>query len=335
MNILITSINGALCRLLTKFLKNDKQLKISNIIGIDRKKKISKNRYLNKFYQVDSKDSKIFLSKLKKICLKEKIKLIIPYSDNEAKILSKNKKNFSRNGIKILVNNYNVLKKINNKYLTYKKLKNAKIRVPRFKLIKNISELKKNLKFFNYPSNGIVIKPNKSIGGRGVILMPKFKEKNIPNKLGKRERMIKNFKIKKISKKIFQYGDLLMMDMLKPPAYDVDCFKIKKNEQVVIRERINPSGIPYKGNFIIKNSSISRYCKNIIKKLKINSLVDMDLFTDSKNKPVLLEINPRPSGSLVTTYIAGIPILSLEIARVLNLKYKCDFNIDLRKKIKL
>ena len=70
------------------------------------------------------------------------------------------------------------------------------------------------------------------------------------------------------------------------------------------------------------------------KKLKINSLIDIDLLTDSKKRPILLEINPRPSGSLVTSYMAGIPILSLEIANILNLNYKYNSKNRLLKKIK-
>ena len=42
MNILITSVGGPLVKPLTKFLKKDKQLNISNIIGIDQKKKYQK-----------------------------------------------------------------------------------------------------------------------------------------------------------------------------------------------------------------------------------------------------------------------------------------------------
>jgi len=334
MNILITSAGGTLIPLLTKFIKEDEQLKISNIIGIDQKKKIKKNKYLHKFYQIKINNNYSFLEKIKIICIKEKIKLIIPYSDNEAKILAKNKKIFLNKGIKILVNNLNILNKINNKYLTYSTLQKKKIRVPKFKLIKNFSDLKKNLTFFNYPSNGVVIKPTEGIGGRGVIILPNKNKKYDSALLGKRGKIIKNLTTNKTNKSIFKYGDVLMMDLLKSPAYDVDCYKIKKKVHVVIRKRINPSGIPYKGNFIVKNSSIENYCKSIIKKLKINSLVDIDLLTDSNNRPVLLEINPRPSGSLVTTYMAGIPVLSVEIAKALNLKYKFSFNNNLPKKIK-
>ena len=42
--------------------------------------------------------------------------------------------------------------------------------------------------------------------------------------------------------------------------------------------------------------------KKIIKILKLHNLFDNDFFTDNKGKPVLLEVNPRPSGSISQCY---------------------------------
>ena len=70
-----------------------------------------------------------------------------------------------------MVNDFDKIKIINNKYLTYKILKKNGIQVPRFKLIKSLFDIKKIFKFFKYPKNGIVIKPIYGIGGRGVIIL--------------------------------------------------------------------------------------------------------------------------------------------------------------------
>ena len=51
------------------------------------------------------------------------------------------------------------------------------------------------------------------------------------------------------------------------------------------------------------------------------------------NKIVLLEVNPRPSGSIATAYPAKIPIFSYAIAKTLNKNYKMPnpkFNIKVR-----
>ena len=52
-----------------------------------------------------------------------------------------------------------------------------------------------------------------------------------------------------------------MMEHLKKPSYDVDYFNYNKQELISVRERINSSGIPYKGN-IVKNDKKIEHCKN-------------------------------------------------------------------------
>ena len=180
-------------------------------------------------------------------------------------------------------------------------MKKNGIQVPKFKLVKKIQDLKKTLKNFNYPYSPVVIKPNTSIGGRGVIIL-NGKSKKAQNWVGKGKREKVYSKIQnKFSKNIFKYGPLLVTEALGSPAYDVDSFFSNNNYLLSIRKRVNPSGIPYRGNYLIKNKNIENYFQKILKILKINFLVDLDLLT-LKKKILLLEINPRPSGSIAMTY---------------------------------
>ncbi len=333
MRILISSAGGKLIPLLTKFIRKDSQLGKIYIVGID-KKKIKRNLNFDRFYIVKNENKKLYINKLLNICKLEKIELIIPYSDFEAEIISKNKNKFSNLNIKVMVNDFDKIKIINNKYLTYKILKKNGIQVPRFKLIKSLFDIKKIFKFFKYPKNGIVIKPIYGIGGRGVIILKGEKDKDMKwLEKGKREKVYNKVK-KNFSKKIFKNGSLMAMELLQDPAYDVDCLSLKNKKITVVRKRINPTGIPYKGNYIINDKIVENYCNKIIKVLKLNSLIDIDLLT-SKNtkKPILLEVNPRPSGSVVTSYYANIPIFSYAIAKILNKKYSIKTSKHIFKKV--
>ena len=333
MKILITSIGGTLIPSLVKFLKQDPQLPNLYIVGIDKRKKIERNKYLNKFYSIKTNDDQIYLKNLLKICKNEKIELVIPWSDKEAILLSKFKKKFTKKKIKVLVNNFSVIKRITNKFLTYEILKKAKIRTPNYLLVKNKYQLKKALNKFDYPRKGVVLKPVSGRGGRGVKVL---QGKNLKSEkwigFGKREKIIKISDFF-ISESLFKYGKLIVMDILKSPAFDVDFFYYKNRGILAIRKRINPSGIPYKGNFILNDKKIKQYCKKISKVLNLKYLTDIDLLYDQDNKIVLLEVNPRPSGSIATAYPAKIPIFSYAIAKTLNKNYKMPspkFNIKVR-----
>ena len=86
MRILFTSVGGPLFPVLLKFLRKDQQLKITHVVGIDRRK-ISNIINLNKFYLVKDNNKYKYIKKIINICIEEKIKLIVPYSDIEDKIM--------------------------------------------------------------------------------------------------------------------------------------------------------------------------------------------------------------------------------------------------------
>ena len=100
------------------------------------------------------------------------------------------------------------------------------------------------------------------------------------------------------------------MPCLSAPVYDVDIFRQETGDTVsFVRERINPTGIPFGGNVLKKKSEINDYACNISEILNLQSLHDIDMMTDPQKGPVLLEVNPRPSGSLSALNRAQFPLL--------------------------
>ena len=54
--------------------------------------------------------------------------------------------------------------------------------------------------------------------------------------------------------------------------------------------------------------------------MKLDSLHDIDMMTDASIGPVLLEINPRPSGSLAGLNIAGYRLIDYALAGSLGIQ---------------
>jgi carbamoylphosphate synthase large subunit len=319
MRILLTCAAGKLISKTIKYLREDKNLNNLFIVGVDQKK-IKTKKYFDKSYKI--KFNKDYLKNIIKISKINKINLIIPYSDKESIFLSKKKIFFKKKKISILTNSYKVNKKISNKYTVYNILSKKGIKVPKYFIFKNIVQFKKYIKILGYPEKNLVIKPVDGIGGRGVIFLKGNKDKLEKwEGKGKREKIVRinRLNIKSIIKK---YKKLIVMEKLNSPAYDVDYFKYNKKSILSIRQRLNPSGIPYKGNKIIRSTKIKNYCNRIADVMKINSLVDLDLLHNKKKEPILLEINPRPSGSVVVNSIAKFPLLSYVISTILKKKYK-------------
>ena len=58
----------------------------------------------------------------------------------------------------------------------------------------------------------------------------------------------------------------------------------------------------------------------------------MDIMTDQKDRPTLLEINARPSGSIVASKLVNYPIFTFAICNMFNTRYYLS-NLKSKKKI--
>jgi predicted ATP-grasp superfamily ATP-dependent carboligase len=117
----------------------------------------------------------------------------------------------------------------------------------------------------------------------------------------------------------------MVMPMLDSPAYDVDVLSVDgKAKAALVRRRTNPAGIPFTGNHIIANTDIMDYCLKIADALGLDALHDIDLLTDKSGQPCLLEVNPRPSGSVSSAHAAGFPIVAAAIAGKMGIHYSLN-----------
>ena len=99
------------------------------------------------------------------------------------------------------------------------------------------------------------------------------------------------------------------MEKLVPPTYDLDILAyhglLKK---IILRRRIVPHE-PNSGHIFEKlPTKILGDFKKIAKNFKLNWLYDCDLMKDKNGNFKILEINPRPSGSVSVTCAAGVDL---------------------------
>ena len=109
-----------------------------------------------------------YISFLLEYCDKNKINAIISLFDIDLPILSKNKKLFADNGIKVIVSDKRVLDVCNDKYATYIFLKEHGFNAPKTYL--NIEDAKNNL---DYP---VILKPRWGMGSIGIYKADNFEE---------------------------------------------------------------------------------------------------------------------------------------------------------------
>lgn len=315
--LLITCVGGTTMKSLLGSLRESDNFKYF-LVGVDSTSAENTDDLLDAFYNVPQGNHGEYAKKLLEIALKENVEFILPGSDEEAISISKKIDIFNKVGIKTVVSDADVLELISNKLETYKLLSNHGMKTPEYDVISSAKEFKAALNKYGYPKKTVISKPSNGRGGRGLYV---FEGMDTPPSWlgsGKRETRVGKDEITDDLLKNVVQGECLVMPMLKAPAYDVDIVAVKGDlKAIVIRKRINPSGIPFQGNEISCNKVIEKYCKGITKVLNLDGLHDIDLMTDDSGNACIIEVNPRPSGSLAASLIAGFPMVDMAIAALL------------------
>jgi predicted ATP-grasp superfamily ATP-dependent carboligase len=194
--------------------------------------------------------------------------------------------------------------------------------VPEYTVVSEPSDIYHAMRFYGYPQRTVVVKPAAGRGGRGVYVL--LGDDNPPDWLGsgQRENRVSSLNTHDME---FGSGKYLVMPCLLAPVYDVDVFRFNDiAPKCFVRERNNPTGIPYTGNILRQNDEIQEYAKNIASVMNLQSLHDIDMMTDPILGPVLLEINPRPSGSLAGLSSAGYRLLDYALAGAAGIQIDID-----------
>ena len=336
MNLLFTSSGGMHAQKLFYLIKKKTFYKNIKIHAVNSNFLFPKNKkvFHDSFTKISKPKNKNFLADIKKIIKKKNINILFPGSDEEAIKLGHNKK---RLNTFISCPEKEKLILIQNKFNTLEKLKKEKLLNINFKKISTINELKKKIKNYEVRKKDFVIKPIFSRGGRDVILVKYSQKKNILYFNNKRELQIKrNFFYKNKNKFLFKYKKkfpLLFMERMFEPNLDVDILSWKgKLIKYVIRKRIGFQAS--KGSVVLKkNKKIENFLKKISKLFNLTGIYDCDFMFSKKKTPILIELNPRISGSLYASISAGANLVDDLISLKLKKPYLIKNFIPKNKKI--
>jgi carbamoyl-phosphate synthase large subunit len=323
--ILITSIGGGLAAELIKNIKKQSKFKHLKIFGADMSDNNVAKFFVDKFFIVPDPLNKNYVKKLTNIIKKNNINLVLPGSDFEALALSKNRKKFEKQNCFLASIDHKSLLNFSDKQSTYEILKKNNLPCANFNVIKNNKDLSKIIK--SYLKDEFVIKPSISIGGRGVTIFRKDLKKKMEFNSGKEIHIpLKLLNVRDLLKKYYNKYPLIISERLFSPTYDIDMLAYKgKPINVVARERLNPQ-VPNDGHCISNKKKVLNIGNKIIEKFNLSWLYDCDCMTDKNGNIKIIEINPRMSGSLATSILAGFPLIDNLLA-IINKKKFIRYNL--------
>jgi len=287
------------------------------IVGTDVKSNVVGKYICDKFYSIPPAIySDKYLVAIKEVCEKEKIKVLIPQNTMELEILSNQKSEFEKMGVKILVSEKSAIENSNNKLKLMQVCEKIGVPVGNYYLVDNIISLEKYAKELGWPEKKIVVKPPISNGLRGVRIIDENYDPKEAFYSEKPNSLITNFEnIKKILGE--KFPKLIVTEYLPGEEFTVDIFR--KNEKMLVIPRVREmirSGITFNGQ-VIKEKNIINYSKKIASNLGLEYCFGFQFKLDIKGTPKILECNPRVQGTMVLSTFAGANVIWLSVKAAL------------------
>lgn len=320
--ILLTCAGGTMLPDLLTHLRSDPVL-TPYLVGVDASPNAAGRAYVDAFYQVPWGEDSTYVDEVARIVAAEKVDLVMPGSDPEAFSLAAGRDKIEAAGAVVLASPVAVLDLIRDKQATYRALQAAGLRVPEYVCASNVEDVRLAITGFGYPRRSVIVKPVAGRGGRGMrVLLGSEAAPAAWIGGGAREKRVAFQATPEEMNEWLSDGTLMVMPLLHAPVHDVDVFAVRgRARAALVRRRFNPAGIPFTGNRIVSDPVIMKYCLEIAEVLGLDALHDMDLMTDDQGRPCLLEVNPRPSGSVVAAHVAGFPVVASAIAETLGTPY--------------
>lgn len=301
----VAIIGGGLQALSTAYsLKRKKH----RVICIARENDLKYFRYIDTYIENTSISDAATISFFTDVFLSEHIEVAIPMSDKMAKLLSMHQEEIELSTTtKCAVPKYNIFEQGANKALLMHFLEEHSFSHPKTQDI-TTDNLQSAVSYVGFPS---LIKPNHSVGARGITLVNTITELN-----------------DKLPAVLKQYGECTLQEYIDngdKPYYNVMLYRGKDGHILAYTIIEILRFYPIKGGSssycrTITDTMLLSECSRILDALHWEGMADFDVLRNSRGEYKIIELNPRVPASLRAADIAGVNFPDIIVRDVLGMQ---------------
>lgn len=284
--ILVTSVGSVASSVIIEKLHKEKHY----VVGTNMypRKWIAETKMLDDFFQICNCCEDNYIDRLKEICVKAQIKYVFPLTDAEIDVLNEKREDFSNLGIVLCISPFNSIEICRNKKVASEIILK--------KRICNIPQI-----VSHFTGNRVIGKPINGRSSQGIV--------NIENK----EEFAFYFEKKNYIFQNYIEGRIVTVDVLRHGDETVVLPRIE------LLRTVNGLGTTVK---IIHDAKIEDITKKIAKAFNVIGCVNMEFILSPNNELFFLECNPRFSGGVKFSVMAGYDFINN------HLKCFCGEKID-------
>jgi len=233
-------------------------------------------------------------------CRQHHINLFWP--GKEAALLSEYHEMFQAIGVQVMsVADYQTLMMLHDKAVFYAELNPDIAKVMDFIAVNNVDEFDAAVTELSAKHQRLCVKPAVSVFGLGFRVLD-TKRDSIAHLIMGVEYQIPLQELRHGMNKTPQFDTLLVMEHLGGPEWSVDC--AGRHGELLCAVQRKKSQLVGPGQTIDNNPEIEIMVMRLTKHYRLNGLFNIQ-FKDGVNGPLLLEINPRPSGGFGMACLSG------------------------------
>lgn len=299
-------------------LKNNGERKI-RIVGVDIVDNPFMGDLIDKYYKVPRYTDPSYIKTLIEICKQEKIDIFFPHISMELPIVLENIDCFNKIGVNVAITDNQTLNVANNKHKLYEHMSLIGLPVPEYYRISNSEDFLQYAKRLGFPDRNVVVKLTESSGSRGVrIVKHNLSRRDAflfqkPNSLDiSLEEMLLTLN------ECVPLPDTIVMEYLPGCEYTVDLLADHgKTLYIAGRRNLESSASIAMASVTEKKDDAYDICQKIVSTLCLDGNIGFDFMLDENDKPVLTDLNPRVTATVVLFKFAGLNLPYLRVKQLL------------------
>ena len=306
--LLLTCIGGELSPQVIKGLKSSARHDV-RVIGVDAREDAAGRYFVDVFSTVPSGTNAEYVDVMAELVKRHGVNCVLPTSDEEALALSARRELIEGDGCLLACADAGILRTVADKADCYRRLADIGIHVPHHCQVVKMELLWDVLTSFLADHNEAVVKPAAGRGGRGVYVLRRDVEGAYPYQGGREIHCDPVTFRRDYLNELEALLPVVVMQRLVEPVFDVDMLAWQGQPVRIIPRRRVDSALPNEGHTIVDNEDLVKLGRDLIEGFNLSWLYDCDVMYDIDGRPCILEINPRPSGSVAAPIAAGVPLL--------------------------
>ncbi len=307
--VLLTATGGGLSAETIRLLKGSQRhrIRVVAVDTADRGVPVAAG-FADSFHKVPYGREGDYAPAIAQLVRQERVDLVLPCSDEEALALAGARASIEAAGAQLACADLATLDLVSSKERCFAWLAERGFPVPEWRYCTTAAELAAAFAHFG---DAFAAKPAKGRGNRDVYVVSRGVAGEQRSFSGRELHVAPDVFRERYAARLEDLLPVIVAERLEAPCYDVDTLSWRGTvHRVVPRRRVNPEGMPFLGNVIEAVPGLADIAARIAGELNLSWLYDFDVMTrPGDSSPAVIEINPRPSGSLAASVAAGIPLL--------------------------